>query len=1253
MPVTSAQQDLNLQKLYILGTGSAANSTEMASFNSMVSASGGSVSITNAVNQYINSLVATQGVVSTIQAIAKNGFGVTLTNAEAQQTITDLTGAGIDSGFKLLDYLSTLNGNYGGTLDNRAQAASNFLETLNASDKSANFTGAAVTTAVRNMLQNIDGTSASLANANSGFSALSANLSATGITGTVDHFLSGSIVFADTNNDGIVSPGEWTSLTASNGTFVLPNSVTAKNVIVYGGNDLMTGNAFQGQLSSSAGATVVNPFTTLIQSMVNSGLAGTVLDATNAIKSAFSLPATINLMSYNPLTVLANGSATAAEKSAALKVQVASEQISTVIIHGANVADIVSPGATLQSAAAAVTVALAKAVIDASHSTGGTINLAASTTVEQIMQAAFNETGATITSAQISQIAHVTAANNAAAASTTSITQLAQAADVAQGSATNALIAGANNNNFGSADAGFSGSSLTTAIDAVTVGSIAPGVALPPTAAQNTAATAAAAGAAASALAAPTATLAYSTDAGTTTSTTASVLDANTLRIIATFDKAVSDGTPTITINNGILVAVTAMTKTDSTHYFYDLNVPAGDIAVATVTIGGAKDATSNTISAAPSNAVFAVDNTAPSVPTAVTLAPVGGTVVANTLNATNTNMTATAAITAGQASGGSAVLKVGATTIATDSSILAGDTSVTFTLGKTTSAALQAAVTAGGVVTVTLSDKAGNTSVSAVGNPTLAVAYTSPSAPTGLALTTVGGTVIPNTLNSTNTNLTAVATITAGQATGGSAVLKIGSTTIATDSTVLIGDTSVTFDLSTADNAALQAAVAAGGVATVTLIDASGNQSVSAANPTLAVDYQGQLISLTATINETLSGTAANDIFIGSFGNGGGGYTFHTGDILNGLGGTGDTLYITTGAEASTPPDNLWLSKTNFEKVFLNSTGNGAQVVTTGTAFEAAFATNGVDLSVQTLLGAIDVTMTTFTGTANITTTTIGGGAHTILTGSGNSSVTAIGKAAGAQTIDGVGLQTVNAIINGGGDQSIGATSSGKLTSVNATILGAGSQTIKSTSDSNVTIVANANSGSQTITTAGGNDNVTVKGATGQSATIITGAGTDTIISGLSTDLITAGTGADTITGGGGVDRFEFGTDGSVFGTAMDIITDFNTAGADVLSFGAGTAVLLTADLTALVAGANVNTSAGGLISFHASDSTFNLKVAAIQADIQLDVAGSVGMFVDGGNTYVYYAGALAGNTDDQLIQLTGITTLTNMSGGATLTIA
>jgi len=373
---------------------------------------------------------------------------------------------------------------------------------------------------------------------------------------------------------------------------------------------------------------------------------------------------------------------------------------------------------------------------------------------------------------------------------------------------------------------------------------------------------------------------------------------------------------------------------------------------------------------------------------------------------------------------------------------------------------------------------------------------------------------------------------------------------------------------------------------------------------------------------------------------------------VLDGLAGS-DTLKITTGAAASSPPDGLWLNKTNFEKIVLDSIGNGAQVLVSGPAFQAAFGTNGVDVTVQTLLGAISVDLTTFTGAAVIHTHTIGGGAHTVITGSGVSTVTATGDAAGAQTINGVGLTTVTATVAGGGDQVIGTTNGNNLVTVTATAQAAGNQTIASTSSSNVTIVASANSGSQTITTAGGNDHVTTTGAAGQSATIDTGAGNDVIVSSLGNDLITGGTGADTMTGGGGVDTFQFNANGSIIGISMDIITDFNTLGADVLAFGSGTAVLLTADATALVAGANVQTSAGGLVTFHANDNTLALKIAAIEADIQLDAAGSVAMFVHGGNTYVYYAGAAAGNADDQLIQLSGITTLTTIIGGATMVIS
>ena len=47
--------------------------------------------------------------------------------------------------------------------------------------------------------------------------------------------------------------------------------------------------------------------------------------------------------------------------------------------------------------------------------------------------------------------------------------------------------------------------------------------------------------------------------------------------------------------------------------------------------------------------------------------------------------------------------------------------------------------------------------------------------------------------------------------------------------------------------------------------------------------------------------------------------------------------------------------------------------------------------------------------------------------------------------------------------------------------------------------------------------------------------------------------------------------------------------------------------------------------------------------------VSDKVAFFEDSGNTYVYYAGAATGNTDDQIVQLTGVTGLTTVTvGGA-----
>jgi len=160
-----------------------------------------------------------------------------------------------------------------------------------------------------------------------------------------------------------------------------------------------------------------------------------------------------------------------------------------------------------------------------------------------------------------------------------------------------------------------------------------------------------------------------------------------------------------------------------------------------------------------------------------------------------------------------------------------------------------------------------------------------------------------------------------------------------------------------------------------------------------------------------------------------------------------------------------------------------------------------------------------------------------------------------------------------------------------------------------------------------------------------------DYIVGSATANVITGGLGSDIMTGGAGADTFVFGTTGSVSGTSLDTITDF-AAGSDILSFTAVT--VLAADATTLVATSNVNTSAGGKITFASADDTLAKMLVAILADAQLDVAGSTAFFEFGGDTYVYNAGTATGGADDQVIKLTGVTGLTTITDlGTTLTIA
>jgi hypothetical protein len=233
--------------------------------------------------------------------------------------------------------------------------------------------------------------------------------------------------------------------------------------------------------------------------------------------------------------------------------------------------------------------------------------------------------------------------------------------------------------------------------------------------------------------------------------------------------------------------------------------------------------------------------------PTAVTVTPLGGTVIANTLNSTTTSVDVKATVVAGQAAGGKAELYVGSKLIATDATIEATDTTVTFTTTDkaATNAELQALIPEGGVVTVKLYNASQQAVVSAVANPTLTVDYVAPviasissatysASGSAITVTVSGAGAVNDKVDVTKLTFQDTTNGTAYQLTNAE---NTGSTGVVTSVTQL------TIKLGSADQMALERMKGS----TVNLIIAAGSLLIDKVGNTSASQAQ-QIIPVTIT---------------------------------------------------------------------------------------------------------------------------------------------------------------------------------------------------------------------------------------------------------------------------------------------------------------------------------------------------------------------------------------------------------------------
>ncbi|MES2625219.1 MAG: hypothetical protein V4628_08065, partial [Pseudomonadota bacterium] len=477
MAISLAQ---TLQQLFILATGKAANNANLAWLESTLGSGANFSQIDQTINQYMSTQARSVGVIGMIQAIARNGLGRELTVSEAEGAVRDLKAVGIDSWAKLLHWLVANETSLTTPLDNRAEAVAYFKTQLAEKGNGHLFDGASLTSAVGNLLQGIGASLQSVENSRQGLAQLAANLGPDGITSSVvDGYIAGASVFADANGDGLLNftdtdndggwdagEGEWNGTTDANGNYVLPTNAPAGVINASGGIDILTNKPFLGVLTAPAGSTVVNPLTTLVQGLIESG--SSVAQACAIIQQGLDLPVDINLLSYNPLLDLASSTASAEDKAIALAVQTIALQIMNVITQVGN-AIATTTGISVQDAGKDVAAALANNIKTA-VATGGseaTVDLTDAAVITEVVQS--SAPGALITSV-INNVTSIVVASNNSAAEATNITELSKAAVVSQGDATNAIISGITNNTLGTAVTNFTGTNLDTKVDVAVPG---------------------------------------------------------------------------------------------------------------------------------------------------------------------------------------------------------------------------------------------------------------------------------------------------------------------------------------------------------------------------------------------------------------------------------------------------------------------------------------------------------------------------------------------------------------------------------------------------------------------------------------------------------------------------------------------------------------------------------------------------------------------------------------------------------------
>ncbi len=456
--------DVLLQKVFVLATGTAASRVELNNLAGLLGPSGNDyASLIRAIDGHMASYAVQYGVITAVQDVIANGTGQRIDTSEAKKLINDFISPDGKSGWGNLfaNYVLSTSDN-GKALQNRAEAAQEFIELIATANKNELLNGAAIHQAVKTQIDSIDKNVSTLNQAKEALGLIATHLNSSGLyVKAIDGYLSGATTFVDFDRDKFQDNGEWFTKTDSGGNLNLSKMAMGKNMIATGGTDIMTGQAFLGTLSAPVGSTVITPLTTLVDALVDKG--HSVASAKSLVQTGLAVPF-VNLLTYDPLPVLADSLSTPSSKATALQVQSISQQVAGVLTNA--MVMLTKEGKPKASAFDAIVSSVADEL-----ASSPAVKLDDAKTVKTIFQNAANKIGSSDLFAQAEKLAGVVADVNGKAAAATTVLDLGKLHVIAQYDLPKAI------NTTASFDpTGFSGTGLTTKIGAATPKDVLPGV---------------------------------------------------------------------------------------------------------------------------------------------------------------------------------------------------------------------------------------------------------------------------------------------------------------------------------------------------------------------------------------------------------------------------------------------------------------------------------------------------------------------------------------------------------------------------------------------------------------------------------------------------------------------------------------------------------------------------------------------------------------------------------------------------------